>query len=160
MFSILSFESDFKRNVMLLKTIYPVVLVAMTMFYVETMAQDSFQSIWEATMNFYDKDYAAVTTLHTSKNGEKLTVLGPLGLEVLHASQGHRLSESPCVQSTGRGNRMPFGSTDAKGITLGSGKKAKSSPARTIFSDINLPIQLCSRLSLGKDAVLEGLNQS
>jgi len=115
---------------MFLKSIYPIVILAMITLHFESSAQKSFQDAWEVKMNFYDKDYTEATTLHVSSDGQKVTVLSPIGIEVLQASGGQQLSGSPCIQSSSsKGFSAPgFGSSSNQGIKIGAGsnKKEKS----------------------------------
>ncbi|MBA3899275.1 MAG: PQQ-binding-like beta-propeller repeat protein [Bacteroidetes bacterium] len=133
-----------------MKTIHRVVFFTMTILCFEASAQDSFQNVWNAKMNFFDKKYAEVTTLHVSDDGKNITVLNPLGLEVFQVSGGQRLAESPCVQNGSNKAKRTSGSSGSKGITVGGGKKEKLTLAEemdALSKIVHIPIP-------GKNAVL------
>ncbi len=140
---------------MFLKTIYPLVFFAITMHHFEITAQDSFREMWDVKMNYFDKDYASVTTLQTTLDGQKVAVLSPMGLEVLQATGGQQISESPCIQSTSSKGFKPsgFGSSRNQGIKIGSGsnggknEKSLADELGEIQKIVHIPVP-------GQDAVL------
>lgn len=82
-------------------------------------AQTEYQPVWEKKLKTYEKKYAPVTFIQPFDDGQKISVIGPFGIETFETEKGELLVEMQC--ETSKNSSIGFGASGGAGVKIGAG---------------------------------------
>lgn len=90
-------------------------------------AQINYQPVWENKLKTFDKKYSAVTSIQPF-DGDKVSVIGPYGIETFAVEKGDLLVEMQNESSESSKSGSGFSASASAGVKIGggSGKSGKS----------------------------------
>ncbi|TVR82075.1 MAG: hypothetical protein EA412_02185 [Chitinophagaceae bacterium] len=103
------------------RTIKFLFLLVFAFTAISSMANDGFESAWEARVKYHDNKSAPIISIFSNHAQNNVAFLNPLGIEVFQKNEGKKLADAECKEIRRRGG-LQFGGSRSGGITIGGGR--------------------------------------